>query len=166
MAGEATWLHAVFSSSADARDAVRKLAEAKIAAKDVEIRSSVPLGELPPLGSELRTRVPLTALCGGLVGGTAAFMLVSLSSMAYPLPTGGMAIVPMPPAAIVTFEGVAMGAVLSVVATVLIEGGLLRLRGRPGPFDRQLADGGIVVSVRSRAVPPAGWASNAVATEL
>lgn len=160
-----TWVHAVFATPSDARDALRKLAEEGVRADDVEVRSSAPLEELPSLVPKHRSRVPLMAVLGGLVGGTVAFLLASLTAKAYPLPTGGMPIVPLPPSGIITFEGVAVGAILFTVATVFYEGGLLRPRSRPGRLDGHLAAGHVLVSVRADEVTSGDWASKAVATE-
>lgn len=159
------WVHAVFASPADAKDALRELAAAGVAAGDIEVRTSIPLPDLRPAGSEPRTRVPLMAVLGGLLGGTGAFLLTSLTSQAYPLPTGGMPIVPLPPSGIITFEGVAVGAILCTVGTMLYEGGLLRLRAHPRPLDVHLAAGQIIVSVRSADLRTDAWTARAVVTE-
>lgn len=164
MAG-AGWTHAIFTSPSDAQDALQRLADAGIAAGDIEVRSSVPHEGLHPIGPGPRTRVPVMAALGGLLGGTGAFLLTSLSSLAYRLPTGGMPIVPGPTTGIITFEGLAIGAMLFTVATVLFEGRLLRLPRHPRVIDRYLAAGNILVSVRSTDPPPQGWASKALVTE-
>ncbi|SVD86740.1 uncharacterized protein METZ01_LOCUS439594, partial [marine metagenome] len=70
------------------------------------VRSSIPLGhEVCPVGLQVHSRAPLMAVLGGLMGGTIAILLVTLTSRAYPLPTGGMPIVPLPTAGVITFEG-------------------------------------------------------------
>lgn len=161
----ARWIHAVFASPTDAGDALRELAAAGVAPADIEVRSSIPLPDLRPAGSEPRTRVPLMAVLGGLLGGTGAFLLTSLTSQAYPLPTGGMPIVPLPPSGIITFEGVAIGAILCTVGTMLYEGGLLRMGAEPRALDGHLAAGRIIVSVRSTDLRADGWTAKAVVTE-
>jgi len=165
MAGAIAWTHAVFTSPSDAQVALRQLSEAGIVASDIEVRSSVPHEGLHPIGASPRTRVPLMAVLGGLVGGTGAFLLTSLSSLAYPLPTGAMPIVPGPPTGIITFEGLAIGAMLFTASTVLYEGRVLTRPSPPGKLDRYLAAGNIVVSVRCTQAPPPGWASTAIVTE-
>ena len=159
-----SWIHAAFASPSDARDALDRLAEAGTPAGDIEVRSSIPLHDVRTSGPAPRTRVPLMAVLGGLLGGIAAFSLFSLSSLAYPLPTGGMAIVPLPPSGIITFEGIAIGAILCTVGTVLFEGRLLRRGSEPGPLDVHLAAGNIIVSVRSTDLPTEEWASGAIVT--
>jgi len=167
MPGSESWLHAVFTSPGDVRDALEQLAEAGVAANDIEVRSSVPLeNDLRPVGLELRTRVHYMAVLGGLLGGVAMLMLTSLTSRAYPLPTGGMPIVPPLTSAVITFEGVAIGAILCTVATVLYECRLPQIRKRPGPLDRHLAGSSIILAVRSNDVLSQEWASNALATEV
>ena len=162
-----SWLHAAFDSVSDAQDALEQLAEAGVAASEIEVRSSIPLvHEVCPVGLEVRSRVPLMAVVGGLVGATVAFLLVSLTSQAYPLPTGGMPIVPLPTAGVITFEGLALGAILCTVATVLYESRLPRLGGRSGPLDQHLASGSIIVAAKSDAGASDAWAAKARATEV
>jgi hypothetical protein len=74
-----------------------------------------------------------------------------------------MPIVPLPTAGVITFEGLALGAILCTVATVFFECRLPRLGVPAGPFDRMLADGSIVIAVRSDRIP-SQWAAKATAT--
>ncbi len=140
-------VHTLFASTEDLAGELERLGRRGVAPGDIEVRSSVPLHGVPPVGRRVRSWVPWMAVAGGLAGGAAAFLLSSLSSLAYPLPTGGMPLVPLPPYGVITFEGVAIGAILCTVATVLVECGLLR-PGAPEPFDAELAAGGLVLSVR------------------
>ena len=157
-------LHAAFRTAAEARQALNRLGQDGIAPGDVEVRSSVPLEhDIIPVGSKLRTRIPWTSLAGATMGGTAFFMMVKLTSEAYPLPTGGMPIVALPPAGIITFEGVAIGAVLTTVATVLFECGLPGLK-KPGPLDHHIASDHVLVSVKCDAGGSSAWAANAIET--
>ena len=159
-------LHAVFASSDEVRDALAILARDGVTADDIEIRSSVPLEhDLVPAGSTLISRVPWIAVLGGFLGGTLAFLLVKLTSEAYPLPTGGMPIVALPTAGVITFEGVAIGAILCTVATVFYECGLPALGRRPGPLDHHVASGNILVTARWTDGDPREWASKALETE-
>lgn len=165
MSEHAVRLHAVFASPSDARAALECLADAGVEPADIEVRSSVPLHGVVPAGQRLRTRVPLTAFLGGLAGGVGFFLLASLTSQVYPLPTGGMPIVPLPPYGVVAFEGVAIGAILFTVATVLFECGLPGYGHRTGPFDGHLAVGRIVVSVGGAQPALGDWTAGALATE-
>jgi hypothetical protein len=145
--------------------ALNRLGQDGVAAENVEIRSSVPLEhDLVPVGSGVKSRIPWTSLVGAVLGGTAFFMMVKVTSEAYPLPTGGQPIVALPPAGVITFEGVAIGAVLTTVATVLIECGLPALRKKPGPLDHHIALDHVLVSVEQDESASTAWAANAIET--
>ena len=158
-------MHAAFRTSAEARVALNRLGQDGVAPQDVEVRSSVPLeADVIPVGSRLRSKIPWTSLAGATLGGTAFFLMVKLTSEAYPLPTGGQPIVALPPAGVITFEGVAIGAVLTTVATVLIECGLPALRRKPGPLDHHIALDHVLVSVRQDEGASTAWTANAIET--
>lgn len=159
------WSYAVFTTSSAAKTALDRLTDAGVTATDVEVRSSVPIHGIAPGGRAPKTRVPTMAILGGIVGGVGAFLLASLTALDYPLPTGGMPIVALPPSGIITFEGTAIGAILCTVATVFYEGELFRFR-KAGPLDEHIAAGNIVVSVRSAAAPALQeWAVGAIVTQ-
>jgi len=157
--------HAAFASAYDVRDALRQLSADGVTSKDIEIRSSAPLDhDVFPNGAGVHSRMPWMAFLGALAGGTAFFLMVKLTSEAYPLPTGGMPIVALPPAGVITFEGVAIGAIICTVATVLYECGLPGLRSASGPLDHHLADDHVLVSVRCDEAAPKTWAAKALET--
>jgi hypothetical protein len=158
------WAHAAFATPDGAGAALDRLARLGVSPSDIEVRSSIPLHDVSAPGISPRSRVPLMAVVGGLLGGTAAFLLMSLSSQAYPLPTGGMPIVPLLPAGVITFEGMAIGAILCTVITVLVECGLPAAGRGPGPLDAHIAAGQIVVGVRSSDLALTDWARGALAT--
>jgi hypothetical protein len=158
-------LHAAFVRSADARAALDRLGQDGIAPENIEVRSSVPLeSDVIPAGATIKSRIPWTSLGGALLGGTAFFMMVKLTSEAYPLPTGGQPIVALPPAGVITFEGVAIGAVVATVATVLFECGLPGWLEKPGPLDHHLALDHVLVSVRCDEGASTAWAAQAIET--
>ncbi len=142
--------------------ALEVLAADGVAADDIEIRSMIPLGEdIVPAGTELRSRVPLLAILGGVIGGSGGYFLATL-----PPAIGGLAAVSGPPIAVIVFEGTAVGAILFCVAAVLAECGLPRLRWKPGPFDHHVAAGYIVVAVDCADDATSDWTSAALATEV
>jgi hypothetical protein len=158
-------LHAVFVRSADARSALQRLSQDGVKPEDVEVRSSVPLEhDVAPVGAAVKSRIPWTSLAGALVGGIAFFLMVKLTSEAYPLPTGGQPIVALPPAGVITFEGVAIGAVLATVATVLFECGLPGWLKKPGPLDHHLAFDHVLVSVKCDESASTAWTAHAIET--
>lgn len=157
-------LHAAFRTSSDARLALNRLAQDGVAPRDIEVRSSVPLEhDVAPVGAKIKSRVPWMALSGGIVGGTAFFLLVKLTSEAYPLPTGGMPIVALPAAGVITFEGIAIGAIVATVATVLFEAALPSLKGA-GPLDHHIALDHVLVSVKCDEGASTAWTANALET--
>ena len=159
------YMHAAFRTSADARMALNRLGQDGVAPGDIEVRSSVPLeADVIPAGSKLRSKIPWTSVAGAALGGTAFFLMVKLTSEAYPLPTGGQPIVALPPAGVITFEGVAIGAVLTTVATVLVECGLPALRKKPGPLDHHIALDHVLVRVRQDEGASTAWAAQAIET--
>jgi hypothetical protein len=158
--------HAAFASPYDLRDALKRLAADGVSSKDIEIRSSAPLDhDVFPDGAGVHSRMPWMALLGAFGGGTAFFLMVKLTSEAYPLPTGHMAIVALPTAGVITFEGIAIGAIIFTVATVLYECGLPALfRSRQGPLDHHLADDHVLLSVRCDEGASKAWAAGALET--
>jgi hypothetical protein len=159
------YLHAAFRTPAEARVALNRLGQDGVAPENVEVRSSVPLEhDVHPVGATIRSKIPWTSLAGAILGGTAFFMMVKLTSEAYPLPTGGQPIVALPPAGVITFEGVAIGAVLTTVATVLLECGLPAFRKQPGPLDHHIALDHVLVSVKQDEGASTAWAAQAIET--
>jgi hypothetical protein len=158
-------LHAAFATSAEVRVALNRLGQDGVAPDAVEIRSSVPLEhDIVPVGGRIKSRLPWTSVVGGLVGGTAFFMLVKLTSEAYPLPTGGMPIVPMPTTGVITFEGLAIGAVITTVATMLYECGLPSFFKKAGPLDHHIASDHILVTVTCDEGASSAWTAKALET--
>lgn len=159
-------LHAVFESPYDVRDALERLHADGVTDKDIEVRSSAPLDhDVFPESHKVHSRMPWMALLGALTGGTAFFMMVKLTSEAYPLPTGGMPIVPLPSTGVITFEGVAIGAIVCTVLTVLYECGLPGLwSAGTGPLDHHLADDHVLVSVKCDESAPTSWTTGALET--
>jgi hypothetical protein len=159
------YLHAAFRTSSEARVALNRLGQDGVAPENVEVRSSVPLEhDVHPVGAKIRSRIPWTSIAGATLGGTAFFMMVKLTSEAYPLPTGGQPIVALPPAGVITFEGVAIGAVLTTVATVLIECGLPAFRKKAGPLDHHIALDHVLVSVKQDEGASTAWTAQAIET--
>jgi hypothetical protein len=110
-----------------------------VAARVVEVRSSVPLSEdLGSLGPTRRSQAPFWGIAGGVSGGLAGWLLALFTAKAFPIVTGHMPIVAAPTSGIVVYEGIALGAVLATTLCVIREGGLLRRRrgaerGDPAP---------------------------------
>ena len=158
-------MHAVFASPYDVRDALERLESDGFTTNDIEIRSSAPLDhDVFPDRHSVHSRMPWMATLGAFLGGTAFFFMVKLTSEWYPLPTGGKPIVALPSAGVITFEGVAIGAILCTVATVLFECGLPGFRSKAGPLDHHLADDHVLVTVKCDDAASTAWAAGALET--
>lgn len=149
MAAETRVFQAVFEDEEGLRASLRGLVDSGFDSSHIEICSSIPLQQVQSLpGVRVRSRVPFLAVIGGFLGGLGAFLLASVTAKLYPLVTGGMPIVASPPVGIITYEGVALGAILATVAGVLLEGRLVRLGHRYSPLHQHVAEGRILLSVR------------------
>lgn len=157
-------VHAAFVSPYDVREALERLEYDGIDAAHVEIRSSAPLDhDVFPDRHHVHSRMPWMALTGAVLGGTGLFSLVAWSSTHYPLPTGGMPLVALPPTGVITFEGIAIGAIIFTVATVLYECGLPGLwSSGTGPLDYHLADDHVLVTVECDDGASMEWAAKAL----
>jgi hypothetical protein len=142
---------AVLYSISDVREAVARL-RGRWPAAAIELRSSAP--PPPDLEDALlgggRSRVLWATVAGGLLGGTVAFLMATLTALAYPLHTGGMPMVSKPPIGIITYEGTALGAILATVVAVLFEGRIWRRSRFEDPLARHLVDGAWVLWIETK----------------
>ena len=82
------------------------------------------------------TRLFQLAAIGAFVGGTCGYWLTSLTQRAYPIPTGGMPIVPAWTNGIIIYELTMLGAIITTVITLLASARLPR-------FEKPLTNPGI-----------------------
>src|SRR5579862_6835309 len=87
---------------------------------------------------------PLAAL-GAFVGGLAGYELTSLTQKAYPLPTGGMPIVPTWTNGIIIYELTMLGAILTTLVSLLVTARLPNFK--PRVTDPEIWEGKILVGV-------------------
>ncbi|HEY3951073.1 DUF3341 domain-containing protein [Phenylobacterium sp.] len=71
--------------------------------------------------------VPLATLLGGMAGAALGFGMQAYTSLDFPIDIGGRPTIAPPAFALITFELMVLGAVLSGVATMLLRNGLPRL---------------------------------------
>ena len=145
-------IFALFESTPQARRAIRALVSAEFRREEVTAYSTEPTLEpefLPP--DMQKSRLPMFALGGGILGAVAGYLLPSLTAQAMNLPTGGQPIVSLWPFAIVIFELTALGAIGGTFIALLREAGLPRLKGKiyDDEFADDLAQGGVLLSVTS-----------------
>src|SRR5579862_5720734 len=91
------------------------------------------------------------ALLGAVIGGSLGYLLTSSTQSAYPLPTGGMPIVPPWTNGIIIYELTMLGAIVCTIITLLASARLPRFRAPLS--DPAMWEGKILVGV---ADPPAG----------
>ncbi|MFQ5930335.1 MAG: quinol:electron acceptor oxidoreductase subunit ActD, partial [Acidobacteriota bacterium] len=111
---------ALFETVTDARRAMRMLMDAEIGFEEVTICSTEPILDrefLPP--ENRKTRLPLFAMAGGVLGAAAGYLLPSLTARMMNLPTGGQPIVSLWAFGVVIFELTALGAIGGTVIALL-----------------------------------------------
>jgi len=89
--------------------------------------------------------MPWIAAAAGVVGGTLGFLFAAYTQAVYPIPTGGMAIVPLYADGVITYELTMLSAVLATLVSLLVTAHLPDWRR--GLYDPQIADGKILVGV-------------------
>jgi Alternative complex III, ActD subunit len=113
--------------------------------KDILILSSEPFEEFEFGRREHRTIMPWLAALGGLVGGLLGFSFISYTQRSYPLPTGGMRIVPPWPDGVITYECVMLSAILATLVALLIAA--RSPRDTKKVYDPAVSEGKILIGV-------------------
>jgi hypothetical protein len=143
-------IHVIFDEPEDARRAMRALLAAGVKQSDVTLMSSEPHLEASELMAESGgTLIPYFTLGGGMLGAMAGFCLVYFTSHSYPVATGGMPLVPPFTTGIIMYETAAMGAIFCALGRLLWEARLPRFSAARDDYATELADGGVLVSVRA-----------------
>ena len=138
-------VYALYLDPQSAQAAYDDLRAAGVGADDITVISSEPFEEYEFTRRHSTTWLPRIAGGGGAAGLAVGYWLTSMTETSWPLPTGGMSIVPMWPNLIVIFELTMLGAMLATVAAFLITA---KMPGRAAPmYDREVADGKILVGV-------------------
>jgi Alternative complex III, ActD subunit len=142
-------IYGLFPDLDSARQAIEVLRKAssrlRIAADRILVISHEPLEEQQLGLPRERTPMPWLAALGGVLGAAAGYALVAFTQRTYPLPTGGMPIVALWPAGVVTYEFTMLGAILTTAVTFLIAARLPNYRRRL--YDPEISNGKILVAV-------------------
>ena len=113
------------STADEATLMVKSLLNSQVHCRDIEVLSSEPIPEVETLLGG-KSRLPIFVITGAFLGIVAGFLLASVTARLYPINTGGMPIVSLLPAGIVTYESMMLLAILFGLAGFLIEARLLR----------------------------------------
>lgn len=142
-------LYALYSDSTSADRAYRSLCGATsewgIPASAVAVLSSVPQEHSESARAEAKTKMPWLAALGGVLGGLSGYALTSYTQRAFPIPTGGMSIVPLWTDGIIIYELTMLGAILATLFTLLVTARIPSWKRRL--YDPQISDGKILVGV-------------------
>ena len=134
-----------FNQPVEARAAIRRLLQAGIDPKSMDVMTSQPIHGEPFLPDQKPTNLRSWALGGAAIGLVGGFSLATFTALAYPLVKGGMPIVAPWTVGLITYETTMLGAVLATLAGLLVELRLPSFSGRP--YDPSVVDGGVVVAV-------------------
>lgn len=142
-------IYGLFPDTHSARHAVKALREVsrrlRFEPRQIVVLSQEPLDDREMGLARQRTWMPWIAACGAIVGGTAGYALAAFTQRTYPLPTGGMPVVALWPASVVTYEFTMLGAILSTIVTFLVSAPLPRYSRRL--YDPAVSEGKILVGV-------------------
>ena len=120
------YLHGIFKDPEDAQLAQQKLQKAGV---ECELISPYPLQETHPDNG--RSPIRKFSLIGGILGFIAGIILTTYSATSYILPTGGRAVISIPPFLLVSYELTILFAVLATLIGFLYHSGLPAWYERP-----------------------------------
>ncbi len=138
-------IYALYSSGEDAQRAVDGLRAAGVDDADITVISSTPMDDFEFSHINGENRLWYVGCGGGLCGAIAGVWLTTSASSAWPMNVGNMSTIAWWPFLIIIFEMTMLGAMLAVVATLLVTAGLVRRR--PPLYDPAVSDGKILVGV-------------------
>src|SRR6185503_15412299 len=134
---------AVLDTIDEATAAIARLQREGISRESITTMSAEPLHVEASEENHPPTRIPLFAICGGVLGAGFAIALTVVTSRRVDLVTGGMPIVTPWAFGIIVFELTALGAILATLVRMIFEARLAR-RGS-SEYDQEVAEGSVVV---------------------
>ncbi len=113
--------------------------------RQIAVVSSEPFDGFDFFRQDHKTIIPWIAALGGLMGGVAGFWFAAYTQAVYPIPTGGMPIVPFYADGIITYEMTMLGAILATLLTLLLTARLPNWKRQL--YDPEISEGKILVGV-------------------
>jgi len=144
-------IYSLYPTADAAQRAVNRLRAAGVSDAQITIVSSEPFEEHEFAHRDKATWMGWIALAGAILGLLSATWLTRMTELAWPLPTGNMAIAAWWPNLIVMFELTMLGGIIAAVVTLLVTARLVRRR--PAFYDPAVSDGQILVGVQDPADP-------------
>ena len=138
-------IYGLYPDPESAQRAFDGLRRAKVEERNIVVVSSEPFDEYEFGGRDHRTVMPWLAAFGGLACGLGALTFVAFTQKAYPLPTGGMPIVPLWPDGIITYELTMLGTVLATLFTLIITSRSPRASAEV--YNSEVSNGKILIGV-------------------
>jgi Protein of unknown function (DUF3341) len=142
-------LYGLYADAAGAQRAVDSLraatGELKFDAQQIIVVSGEPHEGYEFTDSHVTSTPYRWAVLGAVVGGTAGYLLTTLSQKSYPIHTGGMSITPGWTNGIIVYEMIMLGAILTTLVVLLVGAGLPNFKGVIS--DPEVGKGKILVGV-------------------
>ncbi len=95
-----------------------------------EIQSPIPIHGVEEVLGKKKSVIKRFTLIGAITGGTTGFLLASITAVLFPHPTGGRAIITIPPYLIITYELTILFGILATVLGFLISARLPAIKER------------------------------------
>ncbi|MGE3268180.1 MAG: quinol:electron acceptor oxidoreductase subunit ActD [Chloroflexota bacterium] len=135
----------LFEEPDAAARAVARLRAAGFAGREIEVLTDAPYPERAFGEEPSQHRLHLFTLAGAVIGLALGLLLTIGTQLSYPVVTGGMPILAIPPMLTITFEATMLGAIVLTVAGILFESRLPHLGH--GLYDPRIAEGYLGVLV-------------------
>jgi hypothetical protein len=136
-------VYGLYSSPHSAERAYQGLREAGVAPSHIAVMSSEPMEEYEFGSQDRKTLMPWIAVLGAAVGLTGAYLLTSVTQLAWPINTGGMPTITNWTNIIIMFELTMLGAVFATILTLAVTA---KVPGRvPGFYDPAVSQGKILI---------------------
>ena len=141
---DADVLYGLFTNPEAAERGMQNLRAAGVAPEKLVVMCSEPYEEYS-FAHDHGSKMPLIAVLGGIIGGTAGLAFVWYSQVSYPIPTAGMPIFTKWPVVIIAYELTMLGVVAASVITLIVTAIIPNLKEKF--YDPEISNGKILIGV-------------------